>query len=73
MQINKPINEKIDQATKFAKEQVDQKTGPPIGYIRATINIRKDLYKQLKIKAASEDTTVRAIIERLIEGNLNNE
>ena len=74
MRLGKPgIDKKLDKAKQFAERSSEaniSKNGVPAGSVRATMNINAELYKRLKIRAAIEGKTIRALIEEILEKHL---
>lgn len=59
------------QAPETAPEAGKSLSGQvPVGDVRLTANIRKDLHTKLKVAAAIQGTTIGEILEGLIEAHL---
>ncbi|MDP6586255.1 MAG: hypothetical protein QF535_16510 [Anaerolineales bacterium] len=68
--IRKPLPDKASLAQSFAKNDKPTSGRVPSGDVRLTANIRDDLHQRLKIHAAKEKTSIRDLIESMIESNI---
>ena len=68
--IRKPLPDKASLAQSFAKNDKPTSGRVPVGDARLTANIRDDLHQRLKIHAAKEKTTIRDLLESMIEAHI---
>ena len=61
---------KFDTALSFAKPEAKVKAKDPEAEIRLNANIRADLFKKIKIEAVKQNTSIKALIEQLIEKHI---
>lgn len=65
----KPVlNDAVMKFAEGGRSRGDKAGKVPVGDVRLTVNMRRDLHLKLKIRAAEERTTIGELVERWVEG-----